>query len=127
MATTLQNIMATLQASAIVPGQQVNYGVVDGLQPPYICVTDYEYTQEYQTCRPATRESTFHVMCFAATADAAQDLGQSVMSLLDSSTTLTPQTSRVQLRSYRLGQMPVSPTLYQFVADTEWTLHESIP
>jgi hypothetical protein len=125
--TTLQNILATLRGADILPPAKVNYGITDGLEPPYISVDGFEFEQVYQTCGPATRHSTFHVIVVDKNADAAQVTAQAVLALLDTSKTLTPKTSECLLISYKIGQSIVGDkALYQWVVDTYWRLDENI-
>lgn len=122
--TTLQNIISTIRNSGIVPPTQVNYGWTDNLKPPYLAVTDFEYGIVYQTCGDAIRHSTFHVICFDINSDNAESNALKVLALLDTSTTLTPSTSRCLLEHYKVGQM--KEELYQWGVDLQFRLEESI-
>ena len=127
MATTLQNIMTTLRGANILPAAQINYGLSDNLQPPYVALDAYEFTQEYDSCKAEIRKSTFHVIVVAKDADSVQTTAQAFFALLDTSTTLTPQTMRCYLTRYKIGQALEGNTgLYQWIVDTEWELLESL-
>lgn len=126
--TPLQSIMATVRNANILLPAQVNYGITDNLQPPYISIDGFEYTHEYQTCTtPALRKSLFHVICVDKTADSVQEIGERVISLLDESTSVTPETSRCLLQRYKIGQSIIGDkALYQWVVDIAFELNESL-
>lgn len=116
--------MSTVRGAGLVESTKVNYGIVESLQPPYINVIDFKYRHVYDTCGPAIRSSTFHVVIVAADADTAENYGEQVIGLFDNATNITPSTSRCLLEQYQIGQS--SENLYQYIVDIEFRLEESI-
>lgn len=106
MATILQGILATIRGGTVVPTTHVNYGFTDGLEPPYICVTDYTHVTEYDTSGPAVREAKFRVLTIHKNVDDAEDLAEQVNALLECQT-VTPQTMPLSCyqESYTVGQL----------------------
>ena len=124
MATTCQNIITTIRAANILPPTQVNTGVTDGLEPPYITLDGFEFEPEYQTAPFPVIHAHFHILCYHNSADNVQALAEKVRGLLNLSTTVTPTTSGCFLLHYRLGQ--TQENLYVWVVDMEFKLEENI-
>ncbi len=122
--TTLQNIMRAIRAGGFVPTSQVNYGYTDNLIPPYITVTDYSHTLQYDTSGPVLRDAAFTVTVFDKSQDDAENVASQVDDLINNNLTLTPQTIGCFQEGYTVGQM--AEKLYQFGVEMKYTLQEDI-
>ncbi len=122
MASTLQNIIRAIRAGGFVPANQVNYGMTDKLIPPYITVTDYSHTLEYDTSGPTIKNAAFTVTVFDKSQDDAENIAAQVDDLINNNQSLTPQTMGCLQTGYMVGQM--AEQLYQFGAEMKYELIE---
>lgn len=122
MATTLQHIIRAIRQANLVPPSQVNYGVTDRLEPPYISVLDYRHELTYDTSGPVLKEAKYKVVVLAKDVDTAEALAGQVDDLINNNLTLTPQTTGSFQESYMVGQM--AERLYQFGVEIEYSLKE---
>lgn len=129
--TTQQSIIKFIRDANIVPSSSVNYGITDGLQPPYIGVDRFEYTTDYDTCAkvkgPYTRDSVFAVICLHKSADEVQELAEQVLSIFTVGAPITPFVKACFLRQYRMGQGILGDRpLYQWAVEITFNLIEAL-
>ncbi len=125
MATTLQNIISTLRASAVLDPVKINAGITDGLEPPYANLMDFAFTLDRDTGGPATRNSTFRLVVTARNVEIAEDIAGRLDALIDQggeAPTITPTAISSFQVGYKIGQ----EQLYQWVVDMSYELAENI-
>lgn len=124
MATTLQNIMSAIRGESFVPAAQVNYGYTDNLIPPYITLTEYSHTLEYDTSGPVLKDAVFTVTVFDKSQDEAEAIAEQVDDFVNNNLELTPQAIGCFQTAYTVGQM--AERLYQFGVEIKYELKEDI-
>ena len=121
--TTLQYIMRTLRQSTFIDPAKVNYGVTDGLEPPYVNVSEYRHELTYDTGGVALKEGTYKVTVIDKSQDSAEELAAQVDGVLNLNLSLTPNTIGSFQESYEVGQM--AEKLYQFGVQIGYSFTEN--
>jgi hypothetical protein len=124
LATTLQNILKGLRNANLLPKGQVNAGITEGLNPPYVSILDYAHELTYDTGGPTMKEAVFKLLVVAKDADAAETLAEAVDTALNTSTDLTATTMRLLQETYRSSQM--DERLQQWGVEIGYKLTEDI-
>lgn len=114
--------MTALRGEDIVPDTKVNYGISQGLTPPYVSVMDYQHVLTYDTSGPALKEATFKVVVIGKDEEEAEDIATDVDTFFNNNRTVTDQTVGCFQESYRVGQM--EERLYQFGVEIVYKLTE---
>ncbi len=125
MPSTIDNILTTLRGADILPDPQVNYGISDGLEPPYLSVLDYSHTYDYDTGGKAIRNASFKIVIVDKAQTHAETVAAQVDALINTTDAATPTTILCLQTSYAVGQLQTQP-YYQFGVEMVYELKETV-
>lgn len=120
MSTSLGQLIKTIRNANLVLPAQVNYGLTDGLVPPYINVGEWKLAWERDT-QNGVQEITFAVLVVQKGLDEAEALAGKVNDLLDQNYNATDQDVGLLQETYEVGQTDPN-NLYQYGVKMTYSL-----
>ena len=119
--STVSDLVNRLRTATVLPAAKVNYGVADGLEPPFLSVTDFAAQTLYDTAGAAVVNSTFTLTHWGTSVEQAEAQAKAFDAVLNAPRP-TPYSAAVFVENYRVEQAD----LYVFSVAVQYSLTELV-
>ena len=119
--STASDLVTKLRTANVLPAAKVNYGVADGVEPPFLSVTDFNATTMCDTAGAAVQNTTFTLTHWATSVDAAETQAKAYHDALTAARP-TPYSFDAFIENYKVEQAD----LYVFSVTANYSLTELV-